>query len=58
MNKQFGTRVLASEHTVSLATGIDLQRIGEVTARGQTRPVAVYEIVDLQSHPAAAHREC
>jgi class 3 adenylate cyclase len=45
MNKQFGTRILASERTIERVAGFETRRIGETTVRGQTQPIAVYEVV-------------
>jgi class 3 adenylate cyclase len=49
LNKEFGTRILASEHTVSLASGFDVRHIGETPVRGRTQPIAVYEVVGEQA---------
>ncbi len=45
LNKQYGSRVLASERTVELAgAGFDLSEIGEVVVRGRAAPVRIYEL--------------
>ena len=49
LNKEFGTRILASERTISLVTGFDIRRIGETAVRGRTHPIAVYEVIGEQS---------
>lgn len=52
LNKEFGTRILASEHTISLVTGFDIRRIGETAVRGRTQPTAVYEVTGGQAFGA------
>ena len=43
LNKEHGTRLLASERTVELAgQAFRFRRIGEVTVRGRETPVTVY----------------
>ena len=49
LNKKFGTRILASEATISLVSGFDTHRIGETSVRGQTQPIAVYDIIAERS---------
>ncbi|MBK8176291.1 MAG: adenylate/guanylate cyclase domain-containing protein [Rhodospirillales bacterium] len=45
LNKTFGTYVLASEQTVTLAgPGFHCRRIDTLTVRGRTRPVTVYVV--------------
>jgi class 3 adenylate cyclase len=44
MNKQFGTGILLSQHTVVLAGDFPFQRIGEVEVRGKAEPVTVYTL--------------
>ena len=49
LNKEFGTRILASEHTISLVTGFDTRRIGETTVRGRTHPIAIHDVIGEQT---------
>jgi class 3 adenylate cyclase len=46
LNKEHGTRVLVSGSTAAHVSGFDLRRVGEVSVRGQTRPVELFELVD------------
>jgi class 3 adenylate cyclase len=44
MNKQFGTKTLLSQDTVTLAGDFPFERIGEVEVRGKAEPVTVYTL--------------
>jgi len=45
LNKEFGTRILISDATRRLLRGTyDLRPLGDVTVKGKTRPVTVYEV--------------
>jgi adenylate cyclase len=46
LNKDFGTRILISEATRRQLKGrYDLRPLGDVTVKGKTRPVQIYEVV-------------
>jgi adenylate cyclase len=45
MNKDLGTRILVSGYTAPLVAGFNLRPVGETTVRGQTTPVALYELL-------------
>ncbi len=47
MNKEYGTRLLMSETTVSQLPADELKPIGETTARGQTRSIKLYTLASL-----------
>ena len=47
MNKDYGTRLLMSETTVSQLPADELKAIGETTARGQTRSIKLYTLASL-----------
>ena len=44
MNKQFGTKILVSQDTVTLAGDFPFERIGEAEVRGRTEPVTLYTL--------------
>ena len=45
LNKNFGTRILISDATrVQLRGTYDLRPLGDVTVKGKTKPVAVYQV--------------
>jgi adenylate cyclase len=45
LNKEYGTRILISEATRSrLTQPVTTRRIGDVTVKGRTQPVTVYEV--------------
>jgi adenylate cyclase len=45
LNKDYGTRVIISEATrASLKGQYDIRPLGEVTVKGKSRPVAIYEV--------------
>ena len=44
MNKQYGTRLLLSDHTTRLIPQAEFVEIGETTARGQTRAIRLYTL--------------
>jgi adenylate cyclase len=45
LNKDYGTRVIISEATRAALKGrYDIRPLGEVTVKGKSRPVAIYEI--------------
>jgi class 3 adenylate cyclase len=47
MNKEYGTRLLMSETTVSNLPQEELKAIGETTARGQSRSIKIYTLASL-----------
>ena len=44
LNKEYGSRILVSEHTVSLSSGFNVRRAGSTTVRGQSKPVELFEL--------------
>ncbi|MFO1067792.1 MAG: adenylate/guanylate cyclase domain-containing protein [Geminicoccaceae bacterium] len=55
MNKIFATAVLISQHTYELAKyEIVARRLDEVTARGRTEPVSIYELLGLRDERGEA----
>lgn len=44
LNKEYGTRLIISESSAASIDDVELSRIGEATARGQTRSIALYTI--------------
>jgi class 3 adenylate cyclase len=44
LNKEYGTRLLVSASTASQVEGFELSRIGETTARGQSKATDIYTI--------------
>ena len=44
LNKEYGSRILVSEHTVSLSNGFNFRRAGSTTVRGQSKPVELFEL--------------
>jgi len=45
LNKDYGTRIIISEATrVALKGRYDIRPLGEVTVKGKSRPVAIYEV--------------
>jgi adenylate cyclase len=45
LNKQYGTSIIVSEYTKeSLKGQYHIEALGEVTVKGKTRPVAIYEV--------------
>ena len=44
LNKEYGTRLMISESSAAAIDDIELSRVGEVTARGQTRSINIYTI--------------
>jgi adenylate cyclase len=45
LNKQYGTRVIISDATRSALEGrYDIRPLGEVTVKGKSQPVAIYEV--------------
>jgi class 3 adenylate cyclase len=47
MNKEYGTRLLMSETSVSHLAEDELEAIGETTARGQSRSIKIYTLASL-----------
>jgi adenylate cyclase len=46
LNKDFGTRIIISEATLSLLPAqFETRPLGEVVVKGKTRPVAIFEVV-------------
>ncbi len=46
LNKEYGTRILISEATrAQLTSAVSTRLIGDVTVKGKTRPVTVYEVL-------------
>jgi adenylate cyclase len=46
LNKEYGTRILISEETrARLTSAVPTRLIGNVTVKGKTRPVTVYEVI-------------
>ncbi|MEM7406037.1 MAG: adenylate/guanylate cyclase domain-containing protein [Pseudomonadota bacterium] len=44
LNKELGTRILVSGHTAALVDEFELLAAGETVVRGQTTPIALYEL--------------
>jgi adenylate cyclase len=45
LNKEYGTRIIVSEATRAAIKGrYDIRPLGEVTVKGKSRPVAIYEV--------------
>jgi adenylate cyclase len=45
--RDYGTRIIISEHTrARLQRRYDMKSLGEVTVKGRTRPVTIYQVVD------------
>ncbi len=45
LNKEYGTRIIISEHTRSRLKGrYDMRPLGSVTVKGKSHPVAIYEV--------------
>ena len=44
LNKQFGTRILVSDHTRALVAGFDLVAVGDTAVRGQSKSIKLYEL--------------
>jgi len=44
LNKEYGTRLIISESSAASIDDVELSRVGEVTARGQTRSINIYTI--------------
>ncbi len=55
LNKDFGTRILISEATRRQLKGTyDVRALGEVTVKGKTRPVAIFEVrTDVKKEASA-----
>jgi class 3 adenylate cyclase len=47
MNKEYGTRLLMSETSISHLPEDELEAIGEITARGQSRSIKIYTLASL-----------
>ena len=46
LNKDYKTRIIISDATRARLTGVfDIRPLGEVTVKGKTRPVAIFEVV-------------
>ena len=46
LNKEYGTRIIISEHTRSRLKGrYDMRPLGSVTVKGKSHPVAIYEVI-------------
>jgi adenylate cyclase len=46
LNKEYGTRIIISEHTRSRLKGrYDMRPLGSVTVKGKSQPVAIYEVI-------------
>ena len=54
MNKKFGTRLLVSAATFSQSCGVNLERVGSTTVRGQTDPVELYGLRDERTVTSSA----
>jgi len=55
LNKQYGTRIIISEATRErIGGGYAVRPLGEVTVKGKTRPVAVFELLGRVSAASAA----
>jgi adenylate cyclase len=55
LNKDFGTRILISEATRQRLKGqYAVRALGEVTVKGKTRPVAIYEVRTQEQNGASA----
>jgi adenylate cyclase len=56
LNKQYGTSIIISEHTRRGLKGqYDIRALGEVTVKGKTQPVTIYE-VRRDQEPGASDR--
>jgi class 3 adenylate cyclase len=44
LNKEYGTRLMISESSAASIDDVELSRIGEATARGQTQSIDLYTI--------------
>ncbi|MEM7504907.1 MAG: adenylate/guanylate cyclase domain-containing protein [Pseudomonadota bacterium] len=44
LNKELSTRILVSGHTAELVDGFELRPAGETTVRGQSHPIALFEL--------------
>lgn len=48
MNKEFGTRIILSEHTqAALGPGVEVRFLREVAIRGREQPMKVYELLSV-----------
>jgi adenylate cyclase len=55
LNKDYGTRILISEATRQRLKGqYDVRALGEVTVKGKTRPVTIYEVRTQEQNGASA----
>ncbi|MFP5379021.1 MAG: adenylate/guanylate cyclase domain-containing protein, partial [Vicinamibacteria bacterium] len=46
LNKDYGSRIIISEHTRARLRGrYDIRPLGEVTVKGKSRPVTIYQVV-------------
>jgi class 3 adenylate cyclase len=51
LNKEYGSRLLISESSVTQSKGFEFSRIGEVTVRGQTHPVNLFTLTPVSIKP-------
>jgi len=51
LNKEYGSRLLISESTAAQAPDFELSRIGEVTARGQTKSIKLFTPTSANPKP-------
>ena len=51
LNKEYGSRLLVSESTAAQAPDFELTRIGEVTARGQTKSISLFTPTSANPKP-------
>jgi len=48
INKEFGTSIIISEYTYEKVKGFfKVREIGEITVKGKTKPVKIYELLDV-----------
>jgi len=45
LNKEYGTQILVAGETVEHVEGFNFRHLGEATVRGQTKAIALYELV-------------
>ncbi|MDH3635502.1 MAG: HAMP domain-containing protein [Gammaproteobacteria bacterium] len=54
LNKEYGTRLMISESSAASVNDVELSRVGEVTARGQTRSINIYTVeVPITNHQSS-----
>jgi adenylate cyclase len=48
VNKQYGTKILASAATIERVQGrVECRKLDVIAAKGQSRPIAIYEVLGL-----------